>query len=70
MIEQDTNSKQTYRGTKKLSYCHRSYHANCIEDCQFNTTILKKDVTAHFSVAKAFRTDEPYSSKHKGSKYT
>ena len=33
--------------------------ANCIVDCQFKTAILKTDVTAHFPIAMALKTDEP-----------
>ena len=32
---------------------------DCIVDCQFKTAILKTDVTDHFSIAMALRTDEP-----------
>ena len=32
--------------------------ANCLVDCQFKTVILKTDVTNHFSIAIALRTDE------------
>ena len=31
--------------------------ANCIVDCQFKTAILKTDVTDHFLIAMALRTD-------------
>ena len=33
--------------------------ANCIVDCQFKTAILKTDVTDHFPIAMALKTDEP-----------
>ena len=32
--------------------------ANCIVDCQFKTAILKTDVTDHFPIAMALKTDE------------
>ena len=31
--------------------------ANCIVDCQFKTAILKTDVTDHFPIAMALKTD-------------
>ena len=31
----------------------------CIIDCQFETATLKTDESDHFSIAMAFRTDEP-----------
>ena len=33
--------------------------ANCIVDCQFKTAILKTDVTDHFPIAMALRTNKP-----------
>ena len=33
--------------------------ANCIEGYQFKTPILKTDVTDHFPIAMALKTDEP-----------
>ena len=33
--------------------------ANCIVDRQFKTAVLKTDVTDHFPIAMALKTDEP-----------
>ena len=32
---------------------------NCIVDCQFKTAILKTDLTDHFPIAMALKTDKP-----------
>ena len=39
--------------------------ANCIVNCQFKTAILKTDVTNHFAIAMALRTDEPVHQRRK-----
>ena len=49
------DKKLTHKGRKKLNYCYR---LNCIVDCQFKTAILKADITDHFPLAMALRTDE------------
>ena len=40
--------------------------ANCIVDCQFETAIIKTDVTDHFPIAIALKTDEPVHHSQKG----
>ena len=39
--------------------------ANCMVDCQFKTAILKADVTDHFPIAIALRTDETVNQSQK-----
>ena len=58
-IWHDTDNKQTHKGREKNSSTAIDHIlADCIADCQFTTAILKTDVTDHFPIAMALRTDE------------
>ena len=47
------------RAGKKLATAIDHILANCIVDYQFKTAILKADVTDHFLITMALKTDEP-----------
>ena len=53
-----TINKPTRAGKKSATAIDHII-ANCIVDRQFKTAILKTDVTAHFPIAMALKTDEP-----------
>ena len=53
-----TINKPTRAGKKSATAIDHII-ANCIVDGQFKTAILKTDLTAHFPIAMALKTDEP-----------
>ena len=53
-----TINKPTWVG-KNSATAIDHIRANCIVDRQFKTAVLKTDVTDHFPIAMALKTDEP-----------